>query len=321
MSAAMTRRVRVLAPAKINTTLRVLGRRRDGYHEIETFLVAVDLFDEVVARANEAGVVRLAVGGPARSADVPDGRLNLAFRAASSALEQARVAARADPAIGVDLSVHKRIPSQSGLGGASADAAAAWLATRAAVAPSLPLESGERALAQLGSDCVFFLRAEGGAGLCTGRGERVIPRAAPRGWSIALVVPDVACPTASIYAALRSAPRSDTLARDGNTENERDWAATSALDARRFLVNDLEPAARAAVPALMAWRALLDDAGLEHFRMSGSGSSFFGLFADDESAEAALARMRELALGRALIPRIATVVHPCAHGSQVVLDT
>jgi hypothetical protein len=113
-----------------------------------------------------------------------------------------------EPETGVDLRLVKRIPSQSGLGGGSSDAAAAWLATAAALAleGSVDLDAErDAALARLGSDTVFFARAaDTGAAWCTGRGEKVASVASPRGWSVALVTPDVAASTASVYAALNS---------------------------------------------------------------------------------------------------------------------
>jgi 4-diphosphocytidyl-2-C-methyl-D-erythritol kinase len=311
-------RARALAPAKINPRLEIRGRRPDGYHEISTFMVALDLCDEVEAHATRDAGIRLALDGPALSSDVRAEPDNLAWRAASAALERARSSGLIDAATGVDLRLIKRIPSQSGLGGASADAAAAWLAVRAAIAPQLSDEDGRRALEEIGSDCAFFLAAaRTGAALCEGRGEIVTPVASPRSWSVVVLTPSVACPTAAVYRAagihLRQSGASPSL--------RLEWMATGAHAAREFLENQLEPAAFVAVPELRRWRELFDDAGGAHFCISGSGSSFFGIFDDDSSANAALERVVELARARRLVPRLATVAHPCGHGSRVVLDS
>ena len=317
MSGGPNARVRALAPAKINPRLEILGRRADGYHEIRTWMLAIDLYDELEVQRTTSGAVHLATSGPQKSADIPDDRTNLAARAAELALAAARQHGLADANTGVQLALVKHIPSQSGLGGASSDAAAAWLATCAALGfePSLALTRAS--LAALGSDTVFFaVAAETGAALCEGRGEIVTAEPSPAQGSIALLTPSVSCPTSLVYAALGIPLRAPASLPTLQTE----WSTLSALSSRDFLANRLEPAALAAVPGLRAWRRLLDDVGCAHFRLTGSGSSFFGLFDTDEAAEAALASLERAAGAAALVPRLARVVHPARHGARLVRD-
>jgi 4-diphosphocytidyl-2-C-methyl-D-erythritol kinase len=310
-------RVRALAPAKINPRLEVLGRRADGYHEIRTWMLAVDLCDEIEAHRTATGAVRISTTGPQMSADIPDDRTNLAARAAELALAAARADGVADATTGVDLALVKNIPSQSGLGGASSDAAAAWLATSAALGFEPRAAATSENLARLGSDTVFFARAaETGAGTCTGRGEIVSAEPSPENWSIVLLTPAVPCPTSQVYAALGihlRAPASLPTLRP-------EWSTLSALSSRELLENQLEPAALAAVPGLTAWRRLLDDEGCAHFRLTGSGSSFFGLYETDETARAALDGLERRARASALVPRLARIVHPARHGARLVRD-
>ena len=105
---------RVLAPAKVNPFLEVIERRADGFHEIDTTLLAVELGDEVRARATRSGTVELAIDGPFASADIPLDERNLAWRGAAAYLAIAKAVGRPDA--GVELVVTKNVPSQAGLG-------------------------------------------------------------------------------------------------------------------------------------------------------------------------------------------------------------
>jgi len=272
------RHAAALAPAKVNLVLDVLGRRADGYHEIDTRMVALALADVLHVHTSSEPGVRLALRGPAASADVPTDRGNVAVRAAELVLAAARVDT------GLELELCKHVPSRAGLGGASADAAAAVVACQAVLGCRWPRERTLALLAELGSDTVFFAAASStGHGRARGRGElvEVLP-ALPREWLV-LVVPDVGCPTPAVYAA----------------------HAQSAAPARanHDRPNALEPAALAAVPALALWRAALD----ARFHLSGSGSAFFARCGERAEAEAVLAGVRGVLARRGLEPVLATV--------------
>ncbi len=311
--------VRALAPAKVNLTLQLLGRRADGYHEVRSWMLALDLCDEITARATRDGRVHLRVTGPFASADIPADARNLATRAADLVLQAARSQGIAGASDGLELRLEKRIPSQSGLGGGSSDAAAAWFAARAALAPdgsalapdgspALPRSLARAHMAHLGSDCVFFAAAISGLGIATGRGEIVEPLEgpAPRWW-IGLLVPDFGASTAEVYARVLSGTVRRPTLRPDVTE--------PAAHARGSLENELEAAAILAVPALQSWRSLLDAQGCAHFRLSGSGSSWFGIHDDEQDARATLARLERAARDRGLGLRLAQVVRPAGHGA------
>lgn len=288
MSARTPPVVVAAAPAKVNLVLEVLGRRADGYHELWTWMLALDLEDEVRVRRIDASEARgpagttrtsaaivLTVSGPAATPDVRADDSNLVFRAARAVLE------RAGGANGVALELVKRIPSQSGLGGASADAAAAVLACERALEFDLGAAERVALLARLGSDCAFFAGAPAGLALCGGRGEelRATPSSVPS-WHVVVLVPAVRCPTPAVYAEL--ARRLSPLGAPPRLPP--DWLALPAAEARPFLLNRLETAALAVAPELVRWRALLDAIDGAHARLTGSGSAFFALF--DERAEA-----------------------------------
>lgn len=303
----MTDGVSVRAHAKVNPALRVLGQRADGYHELETVLLAVDLADVVTVRRIDGDGVAVRTTGPMATADIVDGPDHLAARGAAAALEVLGVQA------GIEVEVEKHVPSRAGLGGGSADAAAAAHAALTLLGPSdeetlaALRERCATALGSLGSDCPFFLHGPTlatGAGFGEGRGDELTALRAPD-WELLVVTPDVACSTPSVYRAMTDAERgSAPVGLDGV---ERLMAA-GAEEARGGLVNDLAPAALRAEPGLAVWTALLEEAGLGHALLAGSGSSHFALFAPG-TGDAARAREELLARAsaRGLAPRLCEV--------------
>jgi 4-diphosphocytidyl-2-C-methyl-D-erythritol kinase len=289
MSAA---RVELSAPAKVNLSLAVLGTRPDGYHELDSVLLALDLCDRLVLERTEPGSgLQLKLSGP-QAAGVPSGVTNLALRAVASVHALARGAG----APGYRLRLTKSIPAQAGLGGGSADAAAAALG--AALLLGLDPDDPElgAALAVLGSDCPFFLRARrSGLARCTGRGEHVQPLDAPApSWCVALVTPAIGCSTQQVYGALGAAR---AVGRGSAFDLER-FLGAGLDEARALLRNDLEPAALAVQPELRGLHALLAEAEPDAFHLAGSGSSFFALCADERAARDVLERVRVLAEAR-----------------------
>lgn len=307
-----------LAPAKVNLFLEVLARRADGYHELETLMLALDLADGVrVRRADRSGVSCSVVGTQA-SADIPlDGR-NLAVRAAVAALELASAAGVDTSARGVELEIDKRIPSQAGLGGASSDAAAAFSAVERALAWNCPEDAARAALAALGSDCVFFrAAATTGFARCTGRGEIVEPLRAPSEVnSVLLLTPDVGAPTPLVYRSLgdplcwRDERRSLTPRFTFATSHDEAEAESGAPALRWTPFNRLEEAACSALPRLSAWREFLRRQASARFCLSGSGSTFFAVFDAPAEADRALQQLLDDCRRAGLTPRGAWVARP-----------
>ncbi len=275
------------APAKVNLFLEVLERRPDGYHELETVMLALDLADRVRIRRAPRPGVRCTLSGPFASADVPRDERNLAVRAALAALALARRMGALGEFEGVELELEKWVPSQAGLGGASSDAAAAFAAVESALGLSFDEREACAALAALGSDCVFFRKAAtSGLALCTGRGEIVSALApAPENLAVVVVTPDFGAPTAQVYAQLAS-PLSWAQSRRSLPECFRSATSRGSFwsPASRCF-NRLEEAAFAALPALADWREILNANGSAQFSLSGSGSSFFCLCPSRAAAE------------------------------------
>lgn len=284
---------RETAPAKLNLRLEVHGRRPDGFHELRTWMAAVDLCDRLEAAEVPRPGVHLRLEGPANSADIPSDERNLAVRAVLAGLERARSSGRRVPP-GVELRLHKEIPSQAGLGGASSDAAAALRALDALLDRELGPEVREELLAELGSDCVFFERARAsGLALCLGRGERVRPLPPlPADWRFLVLTPAIACPTPAVFAAWAAGARVGEPDRDGAPPGLPETWSDGTLE--RWLVNELEPAARVAVPELGRWLdglpGPLEDS--TRFVLTGSGSSVFALARSPQAARERLAAVR-----------------------------
>jgi 4-diphosphocytidyl-2-C-methyl-D-erythritol kinase len=305
-------RARVLCPAKINPYLAVLGKRADGYHELQTWMLCVDWCDELTVERTRSGAVTLALSGPAASADIPSDEHNLAVRAAAHVLAAAREAGRADASTGLALVLEKHIPSRAGLGGASSNAAGAWIAATRVLGGDEWAGPAPAALAQLGSDCAFFTEAAAsGAAVCTGRGEIVHALAPPRSWFCVVLTPEFGCSTADVYRAVRAAGEAPI---DLVTAVER-WSQLAVPDLRRVFRNDLELAAVEAVPALARVRDELRRWDCSHFGLSGSGSSFFGIFPSEATAIGAAEGLR----GR--IPlRGSRVVRLAGHGAKLLQE-
>jgi len=248
--------VRVRAFAKINLSLRVLGTRADGYHELRTIFQTIALHDTLTIRVRRGPFV-LRCDDPSCPAD----QTNLVWRAANAVWAASR---RRGPLRDLEISLAKRIPMQAGLGGGSSDAAATlrvlaalWRVKEAAVTP-LALS--------LGADVPYFL--EGGTVLGLDRGDLLYPLADyPPAW-VTLVLPDFGVSTVEAYRwwdGQGVAPRGSV---DGS--------------------NDLQPPVAARHPEIARIVARLERAGAFHAAMSGSGSAVFGLFASRAAAERAV---------------------------------
>jgi 4-diphosphocytidyl-2-C-methyl-D-erythritol kinase len=180
--------MQVFAPAKINLFLKVLRRRPDGFHEIETFISPISLYDQIKIDKNKRGQgIRFRCDDPS----VPRGGENLAVRAANAFF----AATQTKPAVSIVLK--KKIPHGAGLGGGSSDAAAVLLALNQLFATKLSRERLAKLGSTIGSDVPFFIFES--AAVCTGRGEIVTPKKLTEQLSILLVKPDFGVSTPWAY--------------------------------------------------------------------------------------------------------------------------
>jgi 4-diphosphocytidyl-2-C-methyl-D-erythritol kinase len=273
-------RIEVKAHAKINLNLKVLGKRPDGYHDLETVVQTVTLHDTVTLQVAEDGIA-LEVDDPSVPADCT----NLAWLAASR-LPRPRLAPR-----GVRIHLGKRIPSGAGLGGGSSDAAATLAGLNGLWDLRLPLSDLVSIAATVGSDAPFFLT--GGTALLRGRGTEVQPLPDLGGYDLLVITSGVPISTRDVYAqvpvALTPARKTSSMTRFSPTLR---GSLAGEVETWISAGNDLEPIARNLCPAIGEIKTRLLDAGATAAAMSGSGSSVFGVFRDRASLDRAVRVMR-----------------------------
>src|SRR6478609_5041134 len=184
--------MQVIAPAKINLSLRVLGRRRDGFHEIETFIAPISLCDQIKIE-QRSGKQEIAFRCDEPS--VPKGEDNIVVRAANAFFEETKITS------GVSIALKKTIPHGAGLGGGSSDAASTLVALNELFETNLPREALAKMAEMIGSDVPFFIFQS--AAVCKGRGELVTPTRLCEQLSVLLLKPEFGVPTQWAYSRWR----------------------------------------------------------------------------------------------------------------------
>jgi 4-diphosphocytidyl-2-C-methyl-D-erythritol kinase len=267
---------RFASPAKINLGLRILGKRPDGYHAIETILQMLDLCDWLAFRANDVGTIALTCSPPT----LPTDERNLIVRAARS-LQQARHISQ-----GVAITLEKRIPIAAGLGGGSSNAATVLLALNQVWGLHCPAPVLHQLAAQLGSDVPFFLN--GPTALAQGRGEVLSPIPSPAALTGVLVNPRFGISAGWAYGQFsgRSLATDRTMAIILRALQDQDLRLLA--DA---IVNDLEPGVAAAYPVIREMQAALRTVGAVATFLSGSGPTVCGVFSHAASVQQAIARL------------------------------
>jgi 4-diphosphocytidyl-2-C-methyl-D-erythritol kinase len=265
--------MQVFAPAKINLSLKILGRRADGFHEIETLITPISLCDEI--RINK-GDARSGVEFYCDDPLVPKGDDNLVVRAANLFFEVTRLAA----AVSIDLK--KKTPHGAGLGGGSSDAAFTLLALNKLFEGELSRKALAKIAETLGSDVPFFIWES--AAICRGRGELVTPiqlQPSLSGLSILLLKPGFAVPTEWAYS---------------RWQDSREIPAVSYVArqlAGQTFVNDLEqPVFEKFVFLAQLKMWLLEQPEVTVALMSGSGSTIFAVLRQNANADLVAKRVK-----------------------------
>jgi 4-diphosphocytidyl-2-C-methyl-D-erythritol kinase len=285
-----SRSLTLWSPAKLNLFLEVLGKRPDGFHELETLMVPISLYDTLELTADRNPELRFAcqnaLGGAVPG--VPTDRTNLACRAIASVGEAG--------ASGVSLRLVKRIPSEAGLAGGSTDAAGALCGADALRDVAIDPATLAAKAAELGSDVPFFLAGE--AAICRGRGERVTAVAGLAGLHFVVVKPPVGLSTAAVFRACRAATEHRSVEPLIAALVARDWARVRGL-----VFNRLEEASLALCPEVARLKRVFDGYDVAAHQMSGSGTSYFGLCRSARHARAIAGRVRSLNLGSVFVVR------------------
>jgi 4-diphosphocytidyl-2-C-methyl-D-erythritol kinase len=256
--------MQVFAPAKINLSLKILGRRNDGFHELDTLIAPISLYDEIRIDNGRSGKgIEFRCDDPS----VPQGDENLAVRAAKAFFETTKI----EPAISIELK--KKIPHGAGLGGGSSDAASVLLALNEFFDAKLSREQLVEMAEPIGSDVPFFLFQS--AALCKGHGEMVMPVKLQREFSILLLKPAFAVSAAWAYSRWQDSREIPGVRYEGQEF------------AHQTFVNDLErPVFEKFVflAQLKTW--LLSQSEIGAALMSGSGSTMFAVMQADADSVA-----------------------------------
>jgi 4-diphosphocytidyl-2-C-methyl-D-erythritol kinase len=255
------------AHAKINLGLSILGKRSDGFHDIETVFCPISLADELTFSPADNDVSFTSEG-----ISVPTDGSNLCVRAATMMRQ------RAGAPHGVHIHLRKNIPVGSGLGGGSSDAACVLKTLRDLWLPSMSDNELSEIALSLGADVPYFLH--GGLAAGTGKGERMqsLPVSLP--YWVVVVVPPVHVSTAWAYGALNVQERHATSGLGRQIAD-----AMRDLDTlERLVANDFERVVIPAHPQIESCKRSLLASGLRCVRMSGSGSAVYGLTGDRDTA-------------------------------------
>ncbi len=251
----------MLAPAKINLSLLVAGKRPDGFHEIETIMAKVNLFDEVLIQPGQKVGIELLCKGPYRA---PQGKENLVYKACNMLLKKSRSQAN------LKITLTKNIPAGSGLGSASSDAAAALVGVNKYLGLDLPTPRLAELAPALGSDVAFFLG--GPLAFCTGKGEKIKKITENFDFSALLLLPDVSVSTKKVYANYNHNP---AIYRDLSARINP-YLEKNRIDlASKMCANMLERSCFTLYKELFDLKAEVEALGIAPLCLSGSGSAMF----------------------------------------------
>jgi len=264
------------APAKINAYLRIVGRRSDGYHLLNSLMIPVSLYDKIDVQVDEkpAGI-KLTCSDLA----IPVDETNLAYKAAALLCRECTVT----PAI--TLSLQKHIPSGAGLGGGSSNAAAVLKSLNTLLSLGLSEQRLCQLGARLGADVPFFIPCR--PALVEGIGDILTTVSPfPYRW-VVLVVPPFGVSTPWAYQRFDELPIASTANKELHKWKPGQWPEQA------LFVNDLERAVFPSHPQLVVIKSMLLSSGAEGALMSGSGSAVFGLFTDRDLAVKASGSLAE----------------------------
>ena len=264
------------AAAKINLYLDILGRRSDGYHEIESIIQSVRLYDKIILRL-KGREIKIRCTHP----EVPLDEQNTCYRAAEILLTVLGMRQ------GLEIEIQKNIPIGSGLGGGSADAAATLIGMRKLFQIDIPFSDLSKLALQSGSDVPFCLI--GGTALVRGRGEKIIPLPLLKnGWFI-LVDPGISISTSWVYSRLQGKLTKKRL----NIKLIKELIKKEGMrGVSKFpLYNKLEEVVIERFPTLRDIKAKLIEAGATGALMTGSGSTIFAVAEDKERVKSILGRL------------------------------
>jgi len=268
----------VRAPAKLNLSLLIAGRRPDGFHEIETIMAKIDWYDEIRIEPTQKTGIELLCQGPQWA---PQDQSNLVYRAAEQILQACGRSQN------VRLTLTKNIPAGSGLGSASSDAAATLIGLNACLNLGLSRSQLREAATRLGSDVAFFLN--GPLAFCTGRGEKIHELPDGFDFTALLILPDVSSSTKEVYANYAHDP---ALHRRLSTPINAHIAKKRIDSAAGMCVNMLAKSCFHLHEELGRLKEAVESLGVRPVCLSGSGSTLFSIVEAPEAEH--LEKMRDV---------------------------
>jgi 4-diphosphocytidyl-2-C-methyl-D-erythritol kinase len=258
--------MKFLAPAKVNLYLEILGKRPDGYHELQTLMHRVDLGDEVEISLEGQGINLVADGK-----GIPEGRENLACRAAQVFFEELGIQR------GLKIRLKKRIPVAAGLGGGSSDAATVVMGLNDLLETGWTQDRLMALGAKIGADVPFFIFQK--PALARGIGERLTPIGFPEPIWLLMLIPPFSISTAWAYAAY------DRLSNKGKEPVPLKDSYVDITEILPVMRNDLEAAAFLMFPQIRRMKEELLAKGAQGALMTGSGPVTYGIFSSKKEAE------------------------------------
>ncbi len=285
---------RVWAPAKVNLFFEILGKRSDGYHEIQTVVAPISLFDRLdfhFARGVESDLTLECYDEEGKpDPTVPTDRSNLVARACDVFFDEIAKLDKKYESFSLLVKIFKKIPSKAGLGGGSSDAAAALAVLNVASGFPFSKEKLQELAGRIGSDAPLFF--EEGASIGRGRGEIVEPIDLPELFLVVLK-PNVGLSTPEVFRTYASAPKKPKRSLEEFLETVKN--AKDASQIAQVLANRLEDSAALLWNGLVERRALLDSTSdVLASQMTGSGTACFALYPTLDAAERAAEEIRRV---------------------------
>lgn len=276
---------KILAPAKVNLFLEILGERDDGYHEIRTLMQPISLFDTLWVETVPGETTIRCPGYPElENSD------NLIIRAVHLLEKET-----ARP-LNVFIRLIKRIPLGGGLGGGSSDAAAVLSGLNRLLDNPVEPERLRNLAAQLGSDVPFFLNK--GTALAFGRGEQIDPWPSFPSWWYVLIFPGFSIPTPWSYSQIKI-----PLTQNKKSINIKNLLEEGEILGKEHFRNDLEEFVRPSFPILGKIKQAVLEQGCFQALMSGSGSTIFGIWKTKKMAQEAYRQLKKQGWGKVFLAR------------------
>ncbi len=277
----MKKTIKIKCPAKVNLSLDVLRRRKDGYHDLEMIMHTVKLFDILSISFTPASEEEIVIS--TSSGIIPSNEHNICFKIAKAFLKEANLSAK------VNIHIKKNIPVGAGLGGGSSDAAGTLLALNKLSGNPLSVPTLLEIAKEIGADVPFFLY--GGCMLAEGIGEKLSPLPTLKDAVILIAKPPYGISTPSVYKKLNL----ENVSSHPDTKKAIEALKTGDLNQLgKASGNVLETAVTDEHPEIEEYKSIMTKNGAIYSLMSGSGSSVFGVFDNPSLAEAASIELKAL---------------------------